>query len=338
MKILIVQLRQLGDILLTTPVIRALKAHYPESQISFLTHPMGKLVLDGNPLLHELLCVPTTGIVDEAKFAYRLRQKRFDVVFDFMGNPRSALWTWLSGASRRVGFDSARAWAYTQTAPRISGDDYIVLEKFRLIAVDGMKSEDVRLMLGWGQKEYETIQPWIAANRAVADAPYRIALSPTHRREARQWPAERWAELADWLSAGWGASVVWLWGPGEEEFVRDIRMKCQGSTMMAPKTTFRELAALIAQCDLFVGTSNGPSHVAVAVNTPSLQLHGPTDAPSWSPMTDRHQVVAEQRMDAISIVAVQKKLMSMRPIVAREVTHHGRVVSSEAVWTVRPQL
>lgn len=338
LKFLLIQLRQLGDILLTTPAIRAIKAMHPDSEISFLTHPMGKLILSGNKDLDEHLIYPTDGRIEQLKFLMMLRAKKFDVVFDFMGNPRSALLTKISGAPQRYSFASPRSWAYTGVVPRESGHDYIVQEKFRILSQADIHSDDVRLVLPWNHKD---LQPWcsfLTANDALHSPKLRVLLSPTHRRENRRWPANSWVRLAEWLTKDWQANVIWLWGPGEEEEVSALHKQCPVPTFMAPKTSFRELAALMSQCELFVGNSNGPSHVAVAVNTPSVQLHGPTDAPSWSPMTTRHKVVAKPTMTEIFMEDVLGQLEQLKPILDREVSIRDLIQCSQDVWLHRPIL
>ena len=80
-----------------------------------------------------------------------------------------------------------------------------------------------------------------------------------------------------------------MWGPGEEELIDKVMGLCKSLTFKAPPTSFREAAAIIANMDLFVGNSNGPSHVAVAVDVCSFQLHGHTDVTSWCPMSEKHR-------------------------------------------------
>jgi ADP-heptose:LPS heptosyltransferase len=291
-KILIIQLRQLGDILLTTPVLPALKKRFPHSEISFLTHPMGRMILTGNPYLSELILHPTDqGIRCHLQFLKELRRRRFDTVIDFMNNPRSALYTLWSGAESRIAFKSRRTFAYNRLVEKPASSSYIVDEKFKLLEPLGSTPDQRRLILPWGeQKEGEVVarlaqqQPQFAEVQGL-----RIILSPTHRREPRQWPKAQYAKLADWLVQKWGAQVLWAWGPGEESFIDETMALAQTQTWKIPPTSFRELAAFIANSDLFIGNSNGPSHVAVAVGTSSLQLHGPTKMKSWCPLTPVHR-------------------------------------------------
>src|SRR5690606_12975626 len=90
MKILVIQLRQLGDILLTTPCLRALKQEFPKARITFLSHAMGRLILDDCPSLDEHFFYDDTwSKMRELRLARTLRARGFDLVFDFMNNPRS---------------------------------------------------------------------------------------------------------------------------------------------------------------------------------------------------------------------------------------------------------
>ena len=157
-------------------------------------------------------------------------------------------------------------------------------------------------------------------------------LSPTHRRYERRWPVENYARLAEYLIEKWGAMVVWAWGPGEQELVEQARLACRHPSILAPQTSFREMAALLANCDLFVGNSNGLSHVAVAVNIPSLQLHGPTMKASWSPLTLEHQAL-EASMDGtgpmieqLPVAVVIERLEQMESTVrARAAARKGKM-------------
>lgn len=302
-RILLIQLRQLGDIILTTPCIRELRKSFPHSQIDFLTHKMGHLILDDNPYLNKVYSYhETDSWLKQLKVLKELRAQSYDVVVDFMYNPRSALWVLFSGAKKRYAFPSRRAWAYTDIVPQLGYSDYIVTEKFELIKALGAQCEDISLSLPWNEKH---MGPYLQHKKSLFpdDKTIRVALSPTHRRKERQWPGHLYIELANELQKH-GAYVIWIWGPGEEEFVRNLQSQTSSPSMLAPKTSFRELAALLANVDLFIGNSNGPSHVAVSCDTPSIQLHGPTYAVSWCPNTEEHRSIQEEAMTDIKLSQV----------------------------------
>lgn len=291
-QILVIQLRQLGDILLTTPCLKALKKQRPKARITFLSHAMGRLVLDDCPFLDEhFFYAGDATKLDEWRLAMTLRERQFDLVLDFMNNPRSAFYAFTSGAPRRLAFRSARRAAYTEVVPRPSLPRYIVRDKFELIKAAGFEPGDEGLVLPWNEGHTKPLFKLLGETPAFKEAPLRVALSPTHRRPVRRWPLPRFAALADRLQEEWGATVLWVWGPGEEALIDEVRAFCRTPTVKAPKTSFREMAALVANCDLFIGNSNGPSHVAVATGICSLQLHGHTSAAAWCPLSEKHRAV-----------------------------------------------
>ena len=291
-KILLIQLRQLGDILLCTACIREIKQAWPDATISFLCHPMGRLVLEDNPYLHKIWSyAPQGSWWQDLQLMKELRAEGFELVLDFMYNPRSALYAKLTGAPRRLAFPSRRSWLFTEPVAQASTVEYIVEEKFRYLRALGIAPNSHKLDLPWFKEDAALVCQFLRETPSFATAALRVVLSPTHRRVERQWSLSSYAAIADRLTLEWGAAVLWIWGPGEKEVVLEVQQLCRQLTYVAPQTSFRQVAAFVAQCDLFMGNSNGPSHVAVAVQTPSLQLHGPTYAAAWSPLNDRHRAI-----------------------------------------------
>lgn len=317
-QILLIQLRQLGDILLTTPCIREIKRELPRATVTFLSHKMGKLILENNPYLDEFYTYdPTVSWLEEWRLMQHLRHKKYDLVIDFMNNPRSALYTMMTRSTLRYAFRSKRFLAYTQMIPRGNGQEYIVRDKFRLLESAGFQPKDVSLTLPWFERHAGPLMHVLGENLEFRKSPLRVVMSPTHRREARRWPLESYARLAEMLTRQWNAHVTWIWGPGEEDVARTVAAMCQVPTLIAPPTNFRECAAYIANSDLMIANSNGPSHVAVATDICTLQLHGPTAAQAWCPLTKKHEAVQSPSaaMADISVDRVWEKLQSMKLII-----------------------
>jgi ADP-heptose:LPS heptosyltransferase len=286
-KILIIQLRQLGDILLTTPIFRELKKAHPEAELTFLSHAMGRLVVEGNPYIdRHLTYSDSMSWRDELSLVQKIRSFKFDCVLDFMFNPKSCFYVALSGARKKVSFQSSRSFFFDLVVPR-GGDAYIVDEKFRILRAMGISPTSISLDLPWDEHHIAPTQALLNVD-SFAHSKLRVVISPTHRRAHRRWPLAAFSKLAMGLIQNWGADIIWLWGPGEESLCDEAIAMTKLPTLKAPKTTFKELAALISNCDLFIGNSNGPSHIAVAADTLSLQFHGPTLASSWCPMTSKH--------------------------------------------------
>ncbi len=319
-KILIIQLRQLGDIVLTTPIARFLKKQGGNTEISFLCHPMGKLVLAHNPYIDHHYYYPAKSKLSELSLALKLRRENFDEVYDFMGNPRSGFYSLMTGAKKRVAFFSSRRFLYTYVVPRLKKSCYIVQEKFKLLGVENLSDEQQLLDLKFLEDDMQFVTPFLKSlyseNRPL------ICLSPTHRHSVRRWKDEYWVELARYLISEKNAVIVWIWGPGEEEFIDQLMALIVEKTYKAPPTTFEQMTALFSKMDMFIGTSNGPSHAAVASGTSTLQLHGPTQGPAWCPPRKEHAFVQGGEllggsMDMISIGEVIDSFESLYKIIKK---------------------
>ncbi|MCB9229429.1 MAG: glycosyltransferase family 9 protein [Deltaproteobacteria bacterium] len=319
--ILLIQLRQLGDILLTTPCIREIRKECPDARITFMCHQMGTHILKDNPFLDEIITYSEkSSLFQQAGLLKDLNRKRFDLVIDFMNNPRSALASFLSQAPLRVAFRSARKAAYSLSISRPERGLYIVREKFMLLRACGMSPEDISLTFPWTAEDLRPWENFRASLPQTERASCRVILSPTHRRSPRKWPLHRYAALADYLTLSWGAIVIWIWGPGEESEIDQAMQLCQHQSYKAPATSLPQLAAFCSHQDLFVGNSNGPSHIAVAANIHTLQLHGPTEAAAWCPETRQHQSLQAPHspegrtgnLDKLSLAMVTDKLESMK--------------------------
>lgn len=316
--ILLIQLRQLGDILLTTPCIREIKIQSPNSKISFLSHKMGEVILKDCPYLDNLIVYDDTlNYMKQFQFVLNLKKLHFDYIIDFMNNPRSALYSALIKAHNKISFKSKRKFIYTQTIPKPSTAEYIVLEKFRLLKQIGLKPKNIDLILPWHQTDSLKTLEYLNNIKEFNSSPIRIVLSPTHRRLQRMWPLKNFAAIADFLVKHLNAFVIWLWGPKEEHVIDECMSYCKEKTFKAPPTKFREMAALIANHDIFIGNSNGPSHVAVATKILSLQLHGPTNAISWCPQSLITQYLQSttQNINDINVETVITKCTEMLPLI-----------------------
>ncbi len=123
MNILMVRLRLIGDVVFTTPAIRALRRHYPDARLSYIVEEESAPIVRGNPHLDEVIVAVSPRaprrLRADLALIRRLRRERYDLAIDLHGGPRSSLLTWASGAPRRIGFNvAARGWMYTTRVER----------------------------------------------------------------------------------------------------------------------------------------------------------------------------------------------------------------------------
>jgi heptosyltransferase-2/heptosyltransferase-3 len=287
---LVIQLRQIGDVVLTTPIPHILKEARPGCRLVFLTERPSEQLLDGNPYIDEVVISDRKGtMLDSLRLAAALRRRRFDVVLDFMGNPRSALLARLSGAPMRVSYPAAgRGLLYTHRVP--PEKRYAVEIKKSLLRPLGITSPLDRAELYLTDAEREAGK--VARGELLAGFARRlVTVDPSHRRATRRWPAEHYGRLCRLVRDGLGALPAVLWGPGEEELADAVVAASEGAAVMAPPTGLREMAALIGAADLHVGNCSAPRHIAVAVGTPTFTVLGSTSE-GWTHPAIKHTQIA----------------------------------------------
>src|SRR5262249_45050588 len=122
-RILLVRLREIGDVVFTTPAIKALRARFPGAHLTYIVEPAAAPIVTRNPHLNRVVIAPRArglrGFVGDLGLGWRLRRDAYDLAIDFHGGPRASLLTWLSGAPVRIGYEIAgRSWMYTQRIAR----------------------------------------------------------------------------------------------------------------------------------------------------------------------------------------------------------------------------
>jgi predicted lipopolysaccharide heptosyltransferase III len=292
-RILVIQFRQIGDVLLSTPVLRALRCYYPQSHIAFLTEPSPGRVLQGNPLLDEVIIRPRHATWRQQWQLLRyIRRQRFELVIDLIGNPRSAVLTRLSGARHRLAFARfPRSLLYTMLVTHHHPvQEYTVAKRLRLLEPLGIQATELTPILPYTQCEQDTAAAFLRA-QAITAEDLLICIDPTHHVPTRQWPGAHFSALVDMLSERLGARVLLLWGPGEEAQVQAIAAAARSHPGLIPAWDLHTLAALLAQADLFIGCNSAPLHIAVSQGIPTLTIMGATLSVNWLPPEPQHRAV-----------------------------------------------
>jgi len=289
-RILISRLRFIGDVILTTPIIRSVRNAHPGAFIAYLGERGAVSLLEHNPLLNESIPFdfsrPTA--LEQSRIALHLRRGKFDLAIDLFGNPRSALLTYLSGARVRVGpARKGRGRLYTiQVADdgipktaiefhnqfiRAAGVEPSA-HRTEIFLTDDEKRE-ARIYLQWFNREHNPID--IA--RPI------VGIHPGATWPAKKWIPERFAGLADLIAAKLGAHVLITAGPNDGESVNAVVNHALSKVTVLSGLPLRQLAAIISHCSVFVSNDAAPMHIAAAVGTPTVGLFGPGEENIWFP-------------------------------------------------------
>jgi heptosyltransferase-2 len=289
-RVLVIQTAFLGDVVLTTPLFRALKERWPASHVAALVIPETAPILAGLPALDEVVTHDKRagGLGELRRVIREVRAKKFDMVVSPHRSARSSIIGRLSGARRRVGYrESALPFLYTERVRR-------PLERHeaeRILALAealGTRHPDRRPTLALSDEER-------GAARAAAGAEPYVVISPSSVWPTKRWTAEGFAAVADHLAAR-GYGVVITGGPGEGDEAAAVAAAMEAPAVnLAAKTTPRELAALVAEAALLVANDSAPVHLASAFDTPTVAVFGATvPAQGFAPLATR-AAVAEVR-------------------------------------------
>ena len=286
-RILVIQLRQLGDLLMITPVLRALQALHPEASLDVLCEPSGSLVLGHNPRVSALRLLPRKeGLAGWLDLVRELRAQRYDLVVDCQGLPSTALLAWLSGARVRLGFarDVLRNLLYTRPYDR-RNTDYSALDKLKLLQDSRVDLEDLQLEFPVLEESRQAAEQFA---RERFHAPV-AALFGVSRRSYKVWPPEKLAVLGDRL-AEVGYQPFLVYGPGEQEAARAIAARMTHEALVDyPMPDFGTLKEILARCALFAGNDGGPKHLAALSGVPSVTVYCHVHPESWTRPDDPRQ-------------------------------------------------
>jgi len=290
-KILVLQLRRIGDAVLCTPALRALAKHFPEAQIDFVAEYPAEEALRGHPLIHKLWVVPYRGFWDTVETLRGLRRERYDLVIDFFSNPRSAQFTFATGAKVRCGLGRrGRAWAYTHHFIEEPDDEdvYAVDIRLRQLELLGVPGDGRKLEVfpdrtnEHARKRAEQIVDSLTG--------IIVAVAAGSSNPSKRYPADLLAQTIE-LLRGSHMQVVLTSGPGEEEYARRVLEKARFTIPHFDNAHVPDLAALYRHCALYVGPDSGTKHVAAACGLPTVTIFGPGRPSNWNAPDDPKNVL-----------------------------------------------
>ena len=284
--ILIIKLRYLGDVLLATPTVRAIKAARSDVRVTMMVNRGTEDVLSGNQDLHEVMVLDKGSLAAQWRLIARLRRRRFDTVIDLTDGDRSAFLSWISGAPVRIGFNDEHRWrgkCYTQVVQPVPGMQHRIdrdLEALKPMSIQA-GSKDPQL---WLTPEEENSAEQLLGQLGVQRSQSMVILQPGARYWFKAWPPERFAELADQLTSQYGCQVLIGGSRLDIDVAQQIRQMTKSSPLlMAGRTTIKQFAAIVKKSALFIGSDSGAMHIASAVGTPVVALYGPSNPREWGP-------------------------------------------------------
>ncbi|MEA3468914.1 MAG: putative lipopolysaccharide heptosyltransferase III, partial [Thermodesulfobacteriota bacterium] len=296
--ILVIKMRHIGDTVLVTPLLHTLKQAMPRTRLHLLINQQTAAIVKGHPHIHSLIVFDYDRAKRDLpyffKFLLNIRRLGCDIVMDLTRNDRSALFTFVSGAAVRIGYQGRSFFlqkAYTHCLPYRFDSRHTVDHNLEMAVALGLPITDIHPYLTVSDVNRQRIRHVLLENGSRPGLPI-VIMHPGARRWYKSWPLERFSRTADVLMTRYPVQVVLSGGPEDRQACQRI---ASGMTQpvidLCDKVPLELLPALMGESILFLGNDAAPIHVATAVNTPVIALFGPTRWEDWQPRRDHDKTL-----------------------------------------------
>ena len=309
--ILVVRTDRIGDVVLTTPALRALRKKFPAARISVLLAPSTRDLVEGNPDVDCILFDDRQGrhkgILGYLRLIRDIRARHFDLAIVYHTKKRTNLLCWAAGIPVRMGYKNNK-YGFLLNVPlldeRPSGKKHEARYCLDVLEPLGVSGEPLELRVPTRADNDAWAEDWIKKHR-IPPGPAFIAVAPSASCPTRQWPVTRFVELIPGLQSRFNAPVVIVGGPDARRMAADIQRAVPSSLCdITGETTLGQLASLLKHCALLVSNDSGPVHLAAALGTPVVSIftrNQPGINPErWKPLGAKSAYVAPARDMSIS--------------------------------------
>ena len=300
-RVLVVRLRSIGDAVLSTPSLFALKRFLPQASIDILLEDWVAPVLDGFPHVDNVVTFQRGSASARARVARRLRATRYDVVYNLHGGTTATFLTRATGAKHRVGYQT---YQYARLHNYLSPSPLLLWERDQTHSV-----EQQLALLGWtgipvSDRPPTRLAVTEQAAAAVAsrlesagliDAPFAV-IHPAAAFATKQWAAEHFGRVATELG-GKGLPIVAITTPNETHIVDELKRNTPAPVLALTDLSLPEITALMARARLFIGNDSGIAHIAAAVQAPSVVIFGSSSITHWRPWATAAAEIVYEEME-----------------------------------------
>ncbi len=279
-RILLIRTDRIGDVVLSTPAIKAVRDAYPEAYIAFMVRPYARDIVEGNPYLNEVIIYDKDGahksFIATLLFGLWLRKKKFDTALILHPTDRAHIVAFLAGIPNRIGLDRKTALLLTKRIKdkKFLGEKHELDYTLDILKTVGITAKEKKTYMPVKDSAENSIKIKLVREGYNGTEPL-VAVHPGASCPSKRWPAERFAALVDRLKERYGLKMVIVAGPGDIKEVEVLKMRLKTEVLdLSGKTSVGELAALFKKCRLFISNDSGPVHIASAVGTPCVVVFG----------------------------------------------------------------
>lgn len=278
-RVLIVRTDRLGDVVLSTPVIQALREAWPDSYIAVMVSPQARDIVEGNPYLDEVIVFDknrSRGLIGAVKFSIRLRKEMFDIALVLHPLTRVHIILWLAGIKKRVGFNRKAGFLLTSRIPHKKqlGAKHEIEYNFDVLRAAGIEPGKKGLFVPVRPDDKLRVGRLLAENGIGSKDDY-VVIHPAASCPSKRWPAERFAKAADGIIEKFHKKIVIVAGANDGQFGQAAREAMDNEALdLSGDLSVGELAALLAGAKLLVSNDSGPVHIAAALGVPVVAIFG----------------------------------------------------------------
>jgi heptosyltransferase II len=301
-RVLVVRTDRIGDVLLTTPVFRALRENFPDSPLAVMVSPAAREIVEGNPYLDEVIIYDKDdkdkGWWGFHKFVWRLRKRHFDLALVLHTKKRTNLLCFLAGIKERVGYyDNKFGFLLTTKIPdlRKEGKKHETEYCLDVLRLVGIEAKDSNLFMPLKPEAERWADGFLLQNK-VERKDQLIAINPGASCQSKRWPPGRFAILADKLAEKYSAKIAVISGTADLAIAQQVLSKIRHPVIdLSGKTSISQLASFLKRCNLFISNDSGPVHLSCAVGTPVVAIFGRNESglspTRWGPVGKKNIVL-----------------------------------------------
>lgn len=279
-RILVVRTDRIGDVLLSTPVIRALREEFPCAYIAMMVSPYARDIVEGNPCLDEVIVYDKEGRhkswKGSVKFAFSLRRKKFDLALVLHPANRAHIVTFIAGIPRRVGYDRKFAFLLTDRIKHTKqfGERHELDYTLDFVRYLGIEPRDKSMFMPL-RRESESWADELLSEQGINESDKLLVIHPSASCPSRLWPLDRFAQAADRLVDKYGFKTVVIASPRDTARAKAVIGNMRHPAInLAGKTSVSQMASLLRRCRLFISNDTGPVHIAASLDIPVISIFG----------------------------------------------------------------
>jgi len=301
--ILLIQLGDIGDVVLSTPTMRALYENFPHSHLVVAVREKARGLLDDCPWISEVVYINKQNrplaeeLVYQKAFFSRLRKNKFYLAIDLRTGTRGSVLAYLSGAPYRIGRYAVdgKLWRnrlFTHLVrPENELSQHCAEHGLNILAPFNLRIDSRSPELFVSTEKQKSVSA-ILQQENVPLGKCMVAVQPFSLWHYKEWAASKYVKLIEWIIARFSCPVLIIGSANERPRVDRLVSHCgPGVYNLAGRTSVGELAALLTACDLLIGGDSAGIHIAAAVGTPTVCLFGPSSPLNWAPRGKQHHVI-----------------------------------------------